>query len=70
MKIDIESLALMIFYISGDIMITLFLKSLIIGYSGAVMPGSIFTYTVDKSLRNGAMSGLLVSLGHAFLELF
>lgn len=50
-------------------MIAIFLKSLIIGYSGAVMPGPMLTYTVDKSLHHGAKSGLLVSLGHAFLEL-
>lgn len=51
-------------------MIAIFLKSLIIGYSGAVMPGPMFTYTVDKSLHYGAKSGLLVSIGHVFLELF
>jgi len=50
-------------------MIAIFLKSLIIGYSGAVMPGPMFTYTVDKSLHHGAKSGLLVSAGHVFLEL-
>lgn len=33
------------------------------------MPGSMFTYTIDKSIRYGIKPGLLVSLGHAFLEL-
>jgi threonine/homoserine/homoserine lactone efflux protein len=33
------------------------------------MPGSVFTYTVDRSLRHGVKAGLLVSLGHALLEL-
>ncbi len=46
-----------------------FLQSLIVGYSGAVMPGSVLTYTLDRSLRHGARAGLVVSLGHAFLEL-
>lgn len=50
-------------------MIAIFLKSLIIGYSGAIMPGSMFTYTVDKSIRHGARVGLLVSVGHAILEM-
>lgn len=50
-------------------MIAIFLKSLIIGYSGAIMPGSMFTYTVDKSIRHGARAGLLVSVGHAILEM-
>jgi threonine/homoserine/homoserine lactone efflux protein len=50
-------------------MITIFLKSLLIAYSGAIMPGSVFTYTIDRSLRHGVKTGLLVSLGHALLEL-
>jgi len=50
-------------------MIAIFLKSLIIGYSGAIMPGPMLTYTIDKSIRHGAKAGLLVSVGHAFLEL-
>lgn len=33
------------------------------------MPGSMFTYTVNKSMKYGTKSGLLVSLGHAILEL-
>lgn len=50
-------------------MLSIFLKSLIIGYSGAVMPGSLSAYTVNKSIRHGVRSGLLVSIGHALLEL-
>ncbi|MEW6624919.1 MAG: LysE family transporter [Bacillota bacterium] len=50
-------------------MIAIFLQSLLIGYSGAVMPGPVFTYTVDRSIRHGVKSGLIVSLGHSFLEL-
>jgi len=53
----------------GVNMLAIFLKSLIIGYSGAIMPGSMFTYTIDKSLRHGAKTGPLVSLGHVLLEL-
>ena len=50
-------------------MLIIFLQSLIIGYSGAIMPGPMFTYTVDKSIRYGIKPGILVSLGHVFLEL-
>ena len=50
-------------------MLAIFLQSLIIAYSGAIIPGPMFTYTVDKSIRYGIKSGILVSLGHVFLEL-
>lgn len=33
------------------------------------MPGSVFTYTVDRSLRHGIKAGVLVAAGHALLEL-
>jgi len=33
------------------------------------MPGSLLTYTVEKSLKIGPKAGPLVSLGHALLEL-
>jgi len=50
-------------------MLMIFLQSLLIGYSGAIMPGPMFTYTVDKGLRHGVRPGLELSLGHVFLEL-
>lgn len=49
-------------------MIEVFLQSLLIGYSGAMMPGSLLTYTLDKSIKSGAKAGLMVSIGHALLE--
>ena len=51
-------------------MFEVFIKSLLIGYSGAIMPGSLFTYTINKSIKHGAISGLLISLGHVLLEFF
>jgi threonine/homoserine/homoserine lactone efflux protein len=51
-------------------MIGAFLQSLLIGYSGALMPGSLLTYTIDKSIKKGATSGLLISIGHSIMELF
>lgn len=50
-------------------MLTIFFKSLLIAYSGAIMPGSVFTYTVDRSLRHGVKAGVVITLGHALLEL-
>ena len=51
-------------------MVEVFLQSLLIGYSGAMMPGSLLTYTLDKSIKTGPKAGLLISLGHALLEFF
>lgn len=50
-------------------MAALFFQSLLIGYSGAIMPGSMLTYTIDKSIRHGAKSGFILSIGHSLLEL-
>jgi threonine/homoserine/homoserine lactone efflux protein len=50
-------------------MLAIFIQSLIIGYSGAIMPGPMFTYTVEKSMRYGAKTGVSISMGHIFLEL-
>lgn len=50
-------------------MAQVFLQSLLIGYSGAIMPGSLLTYTIDRSLKYGPQSGLIISTGHALLEL-
>ncbi|HEX3027565.1 MAG TPA: LysE family transporter [Clostridia bacterium] len=51
-------------------MIGIFFKSLLIGYSGAIMPGSMLTYTIDKSFHHGAKSGVLVALGHSLVDMF
>lgn len=50
-------------------MLEIFIQSLLIGYSGAIMPGSLLTYTLDKSIKTGAKAGLMISIGHALLEL-
>ncbi len=33
------------------------------------MPGSLLTFTVNKSIRSGARAGLIIPLGHALVEL-
>ena len=50
-------------------MLEVFLQSLLVGYSGAMMPGSLLTYTINKSIKSGVKAGLLISLGHCILEL-
>lgn len=47
----------------------IFIKSFIIGFSGAIMPGSLLTYTMEKSIKSGPRAGIAVSVGHALLEL-
>lgn len=46
----------------------LFLSALAVGFSGAMMPGSLLTYTIRQSLSVGPKAGFLVTAGHAFLE--
>ena len=33
------------------------------------MPGSLLTYTIDKSLRHGVKAGILIIIGHGILEI-
>jgi threonine/homoserine/homoserine lactone efflux protein len=50
-------------------MIVLYLSALTVGFSGAVMPGSLLTYTIREALSRGPRSGFVIILGHALLEL-
>lgn len=51
------------------ILLSIFGSSLITGFSGAVMPGSLFTYCVQGSLKRGKRTGFELVAGHALLEL-
>jgi threonine/homoserine/homoserine lactone efflux protein len=42
---------------------------MLIGYSGAIMPGSLLTFTLEKSIKSGTKAGVLISIGHSLLEL-
>ena len=46
-----------------------FLTSFGVGFSGAAAPGPLLVYTVRESVQTGPRAGLLVSIGHALLEL-
>ena len=48
--------------------LALFLTALIVGYSGAMMPGPLLTMNINESLRRGFWAGPLLILGHAVLE--
>ncbi len=48
---------------------TLFFTALIVGYSGAMMPGPLLTYNIEQSIRYGWKRGLLVPLGHILIEM-
>jgi threonine/homoserine/homoserine lactone efflux protein len=47
----------------------IFFSSLVIAWSGAVMPGPMLAVVVAETPRQGARAGPLVVLGHAILEL-
>jgi len=49
-------------------MIALFFLSLFVGFSGAVVPGPLFAYTVGQALAFGWMAGVWLSLGHVMAE--
>ncbi|AHF07311.1 LysE family transporter [Desulfitobacterium metallireducens] len=48
---------------------SIFVASLVMGFSGAIMPGPVLTVTINETLRRGFKAGPLIILGHAFLEL-
>jgi len=47
----------------------IFLTSFAIGFSGAIVPGPLLSYTITESLKKGFIAGPLISLGHALAEL-
>ena len=49
--------------------VTLFVTSFIVALSGAIMPGPLLTITISESSRRGLMTGPLLIVGHAILEL-
>ncbi len=50
-------------------MTLLFASAFVVGLSGAMMPGSVLTYTIRKVLSEGPRAGFIIMAGHALLEL-
>ncbi|MHB9131681.1 MAG: LysE family transporter [Armatimonadota bacterium] len=50
-------------------MIAVFFLSLLVGFSGALMPGPMFAVTVQQALLVGWSVGLWISIGHVLAEL-
>ncbi|MBN2203883.1 MAG: LysE family transporter [Thermoleophilia bacterium] len=50
-------------------LVLMFFSSMLIAYSGAIMPGPMLAVVVAESPRQGVRAGPLVVLGHALLEL-
>jgi threonine/homoserine/homoserine lactone efflux protein len=50
-------------------MVPIFFSALAVGFSGAVMPGPLLTYTIRQTLARGPRAGFIVTAGHAALEL-
>ena len=49
--------------------VVIFFSSMVIAYSGALMPGPMLAVVVAETPRQGAIAGPLVVLGHSLLEL-
>ena len=47
----------------------MFFKSFLIGFSGAMVPGTMLGVTIDGSLKKGWKAGPLIVLGHGILEI-
>ncbi len=50
-------------------LVTIFITSFIIAFSGAMMPGPLLTVTISESARKGVWAGPKLIAGHAVLEI-
>lgn len=48
---------------------TIFVTALMVGFSGAAMPGPLLTVAIGESVRRGFIAGPLLMMGHAVLEI-
>lgn len=49
-------------------LLTIFLTTFLVSFSGAVSPGPLLSVTISESIRRGFKAGPLIVLGHAILE--
>ncbi|MGD9874239.1 MAG: LysE family transporter [Kiritimatiellia bacterium] len=50
-------------------LLSIFGMAFLVGFSGAVAPGPVFTMTISESLKRGFRAGPLIVFGHAILEI-
>lgn len=50
-------------------LVTILATSFVLALSGAMMPGPLFTATINESMQRGPLAGPLLIVGHATLEL-
>jgi threonine/homoserine/homoserine lactone efflux protein len=50
-------------------LVAIFFTSLVVAFSGAMMPGPLLTVTISEAVRKGPSAGPLLISGHAMLEL-
>lgn len=46
----------------------IFFSAVAVGFSGAMMPGTLLTYTIRQALSHGPKAGFIITAGHALLE--
>ena len=49
-------------------LILLAITSLVVGFSGAIVPGPVFALTVSESAKIGFLAGPLIVAGHVMIE--
>ncbi|HAU31535.1 MAG: Putative threonine efflux protein [Desulfotomaculum sp. 46_296] len=49
-------------------LLTIFLTTFLVSFSGAVSPGPLLSVTISESIKRGFRAGPLIVLGHAILE--
>ncbi|WP_066638020.1 LysE family transporter [Desulfolucanica intricata] len=47
---------------------TIFTTALMVGFSGAIMPGPLLTVTISQTAIKGFWAGILIVIGHVLLE--
>ena len=50
-------------------LLTLFLNSFVVGFSGAMMPGPLLAVDIANTPRHGWHTGPVLSIGHAIAEI-
>ncbi len=50
-------------------LVEIFIGSMVVGFSGALVPGPMLTLTVSSAAQKGFWSSFYISLGHSILEL-